>query len=88
MEKILDYLEKAVEDGASDLFVVAGSPVCEKKDKRLVRMDAQMLLPDDTRRLIGELYEIAKRSMDRFEEHGDDDFSCAVRGLARFRINT
>ena len=40
MEKILDYLEKAVEDGASDLFVVAGSPVCEKKDKRLVRMDA------------------------------------------------
>lgn len=88
MEKILDYLEKAVEDGASDLFVVAGSPVCEKKDKRLVRMDAQMLLPDDTRRLIGELYEIAKRSMDRFEDHGDDDFSCAVRGLARFRINT
>ena len=88
MEKILDYLEKAVEDGASDLFVVAGSPVCEKKDKRLVRMDAQMLLPDDTRRLIGVLYEIAKRSMDRFEEHGDDDFSCAVRGLARFRINT
>ena len=88
MEKILDYLEKAVEDGASDLFVVAGSPVCEKKDKRLVRVDAQMLLPDDTRRLIGELYEIAKRSMDRFEEHGDDDFSCAVRGLARFRINT
>ena len=88
MEKILYYLEKAVEDGASYLFVVAGSPVCEKKDKRLVRMDAQMLLPDDTRRLIGELYEIAKRSMDRFEEHGDDDFSCAVRGLARFRINT
>ena len=88
MDKILDYLQKAVEDGASDLFVVAGSPVCEKKDKRLVRMDAQMLLPDDTRRMIGELYEIAKRSMDRFEERGDDDFSCAVRGLARFRINT
>ena len=65
-----------------------GRVLCEKKDKRLVRMDAQMLLPDDTRRLIGELYEIAKRSMDRFEEHGDDDFSCAVRGLARFRINT
>ena len=88
METILDYLKKAVEDGASDLFIVGGSPVCEKKDKRLVRMDSQMLLPDDTQRLISELYGIAKRSMKRFEELGDDDFSCAVRGMARFRINT
>ncbi len=86
--QITDYLKRAVEDGASDLFIVSGSPVCEKKEKRLVRMDDNMLLPDDTQRLIDGLYKLAKRPMDRFQQRGDDDFSCAVRGLARFRINT
>ena len=36
MAELLDYLRQAVEDGASDLFIVAGGEVCEKLDKRMV----------------------------------------------------
>ncbi|WP_322199274.1 type IV pilus twitching motility protein PilT [Acutalibacter intestini] len=85
---VTEYLKRAVDDGASDLFIIGGSPVCEKLEKRLVRIDENQLFPDDTYALISQLYELAKRPMDRFEAQGDDDFSCAVRGLARFRINT
>lgn len=85
---VTEYLKRAVDDGASDLFIIGGSPVCEKLEKRLVRIDENQLFPDDTHLLISQLYELAKRPMDRFEAQGDDDFSCAVRGLARFRINT
>ncbi len=85
---VTEYLKRAVDDGASDLFIIGGSPVCEKLEKRLVRIDENQLFPDDTYALISQLYELARRPMDRFEAQGDDDFSCAVRGLARFRINT
>ena len=33
MAELIDYLEKAVKDNASDLFIVAGSRVCEKVEK-------------------------------------------------------
>ena len=35
MAQLLDYLKRAVDDNASDLFIVAGGPVCEKVNKRL-----------------------------------------------------
>ena len=33
--ELLDYLKYAVEAEASDLFIVAGGPVCVKLDKRM-----------------------------------------------------
>ncbi|MBO5666881.1 MAG: PilT/PilU family type 4a pilus ATPase, partial [Firmicutes bacterium] len=38
-------------------------------------------------RLIKEIYERADRSMEEYMQTGDDDFSFAVPGLARFRVN-
>ena len=35
MRELLDYLEQAVAEQASDLFIVAGGPVCEKVEGRL-----------------------------------------------------
>lgn len=88
MEKVLEYLQRAVHDQASDLFIVSGSPVCEKLENRLVRMNSDQLFPQHTEALITELYQMAGRPMERFAEKGDDDFSCPVPGLARFRVNT
>ena len=45
---VTEYLKRAVDDGASDLFIIGGSPVCEKLEKRLVRIDENQLFPDDT----------------------------------------
>lgn len=88
MENVQAYLQQAVADGASDLFIISGSPVCEKLEKRLRMIGTDTLYPQHTRALIHEIYEIAHRPMEHLEENGDDDFSCAVPGLARFRVNT
>lgn len=85
--QITDFLRKAVEDGASDLFVLAGSPVLEKKERHIVPLTEKHLLPEDTKQLIAEIYSMANRGMDQYERTGDDDFSFAVGGLARFRVN-
>ncbi len=88
MENVQAYLQQAVADGASDLFIISGSPVCEKLEKRLRMIGTDTLYPQHTKALIHEIYEIAHRPMEHLEENGDDDFSCAVPGLARFRVNT
>ena len=87
MANLSYYLEKAVSDGASDLFIVAGGPVSEKLDGRLKQISEERLLPGDTKALISEIYEAAERPMEDYLSSGDDDFSFAVPGLARFRVN-
>ncbi len=72
---------------ASDMFIVAGRPVCFKMDKKIEELGERML-PADTEVLIRNIYELSGRSIDRFLSTGDDDFSFAVAGVARFRVNT
>ena len=85
--QITDFLKKAVEDEASDLFVLAGSPVIEKKEGHIVPLTEKHLLPEETKQLIAEIYGMARRDMEQYEKSGDDDFSFAIGGLARFRVN-
>lgn len=87
MAELLDYLKRAVEDGASDLFIVAGGPVSEKVAGRIRPMDEVRKMPPDTEMLIGQMYEQAERSMENYRHTGDDDFSFSVPGLARFRVS-
>ena len=87
MGEILDYLKKATEMKASDIFIVAGAPTSVKADGHLQPLDEEKLLPDATMQHISNIYEMAKRPMERLVSRGDDDFSFAVRGLARFRVN-
>ncbi len=86
MPELLDYLDRAVKDNASDLFIVAGGAVSEKLEGAMVPL-GEKIFPDETRRLIEQIYQRAGRSMDRYLEQGDDDFSFSVSGLARFRVN-
>ena len=84
----MEYLKIAVEHEASDVFFVAGKAVCEKREGRIAPMNEVRLMPADTEKMITQMYETAQRSMNNFLSHGDDDFSFAVPGLARFRVNT
>lgn len=82
-------LEKAIEEKASDVFIVAGLPVSFRQHGTIQRIDDTRLLPPDTEALINEIYQYAgKRDMTHFQETGDDDFSFALRGLSRFRVST
>ena len=87
MLDLMELLRKVVEDEASDLFLVAGGPASEKIDGHLFQLDQKRLMPADTEVLLKAIYEQAKRPMDHYLAKGDDDFSFAVSGLARFRVN-
>lgn len=87
MAELLDYLQRAVTDGASDLFLIAGGCVSEKVEGRICAISEEKVLPPETERLITGIYEMAGRDMGRYQTTGDDDFSFAVPGLARFRVN-
>ena len=88
MTNWMEYLRIATEHQASDVFFVAGKAACEKLEGQIRPMSEERLLPAHTEQIIREIYEAAGRNMDRFLAAGDDDFSFAVAGLARFRVNT
>ena len=84
---IQEILEQAVAQSASDILIIAGMPAAYKI-KGLIQRQGERLLPNDIAALTQELYRLAGgRSMERLLEKGDDDFSFAIPGLSRFRIN-
>lgn len=88
MAGLMDYLNRAVELGASDLFIVPGGAVSVKLDGRLVCIDEEKVMPARGEELIADLFALAERDMEEYRRTGDDDFSFSVAGLARFRVNT
>ena len=87
MADLLEYLKKAMEIGASDVFVVAGAPISVKVDGQVRHLDDQKIFPPANDDMIRDMYERAGRSIDRFLQTGDDDFSLSIAGLARFRVS-
>lgn len=85
---LMEYLERSVAAGASDIFMVPGAPVTYKLEGLLKPMEEQRLSPEQSNALICEIYSNARRDMTPYEQSGDDDFSFSVPGLARFRVNT
>ena len=85
--EVIEYLERAVEDNAADVFLIAGGHVSEKVDRHIRLISQERLLPAQTEQLIAQLYELAGRSMDQHGRGMKDNFSLSVPGLARFRVN-
>ena len=82
-----EMLETAIEHQASDVFFVAGKPACEKVEGHIRPLAEERLQPGDTQAILFEIYQTAHREMETFFKKGDDDFSFAIAGLARFRVN-
>ena len=87
--ELLEVLQRAVQDGTSDIFVIAGLPLTFKNNGKQVRMEQEgKLLPAQTEALIRAIYEQAGRSTAVLErEQTDDDFSFSLSGIGRFRVN-
>lgn len=88
MLSLEEFLRKAVSINAADIFIISGGPVSCKVNRRIVALGEDIVLPDLAEKLIGEIYEIGRRSMERLQRTGDDDFSFAMAGLSRFRVST
>lgn len=85
---IKEILQKAVDEKASDVFIVAGLPVSVRKNGVIARQNDERLLPPDTELLLKEIYMLAgDRDLNIVEDGGDDDFSFAIPGLSRFRVS-
>ena len=85
---VTEMLQKATNANASDIFIVAGLPLSYKVNG-ILHSEGERLMPKDTELLIRSIYELdGNRSMNRFLETGDDDFSFAVPGLSRYRVST
>lgn len=85
---VKEILEKAVYNGAADIFIVAGLPVSYRIGGVIVRESEEKLVPTQTYELLEQIYEFNKDTdMNKLIAKGDDDFSFAVAGLSRFRVN-
>lgn len=86
-EQTLEFLSKAVDLHASDIFIIAGRPLSIKTDGRLSTY-GDRLMPEQTSEILEAIYQMANnRDISRLHNTGDDDFSFSIPGLSRFRIN-
>lgn len=86
-QQLETYLKKAVDQNASDLFIIAGGKVSYKVAGMIQSLSDEKVFPDQTKELIQAVYAMAGRDMGMYMKNGDDDFSFAKGGLARFRVN-
>lgn len=85
MAKLDAFFKLMVDQGASDLHLVAASQPILRVNGELQRIRYQVLTNDDLKKM---LHEIApEHKLKEYEETGDVDFAYEIPGLARFRAN-
>lgn len=83
-----EILERISQKKASDIFIVAGRPLSYRLNEQIVTDSEERLMPADTETLIKDIYNLAyDRDISELMEKGDDDFSFALQGISRFRVN-
>ena len=88
MEKMLQIFEAAINQGASDIFIVPGTEIKFAVQGHTVNFGDAPLRAADTLELIREIYDQgASSTIDAVLRTGDDDFSVSVPNLGRFRCN-
>ena len=84
---LVEMLEKAVKMGGSDIFFIPGAPVEVKVNNDMIPLTDERLMPDSSKELVDEMYQLARRDPDLLSKDGDDDFSFAIINVSRFRCN-
>ena len=85
MADFADIITTVLTRGASDLHISVGSPPIIRVHGALERLDLPVLSPPDTRELVYGILNQSQRQ--RLETDLEIDFSYAVPGKARFRVN-
>jgi twitching motility protein PilT len=87
MFAIDDALRTLVEREGSDLHLKVGSPPVARMHGELIPLEGFGELADaDTEKALHDIAEV--RSLTEFEEEGEADFSYALPGVSRFRVNS
>lgn len=83
---IESLLQLAVDRKASDIFISAGVPPTLKINGVLTRLDATVLTPKDTEKMVQDLF-ADERLLDHYCNSGEADFSISRPGIGRFRVS-
>lgn len=82
---INELLVKARKMGASDVHVTVGIPAKCRINGELVNLTEGKILPADSKALVEQM--IPGRLVESFNKNGEVDFSYAIKGVGRFRVN-
>lgn len=84
MQSLAELLELTVKEGASDLHLTVGISPIIKVNGKLVRLEHEILHPEDT-----EAYarEILQDAYEKYDAIGEYDTSYSIHGKGRFRVN-
>ncbi len=85
MVTLRELLELMAKKGASDLHLTVGSPPQLRIDGKLVKMDFEVLTPDETKKLAYSI--MNEKQKQKFEEKSELDLSFGIENLSRFRCN-
>ena len=80
-----DLLRMMVSKEGSDLFITSGSPPAIKVDGKITSVSKQILAPSHTQMLARSI--MNDKQVSEFEESQECNFSIALPGVARFRVN-
>ena len=80
-----DLLRMMVSKDGSDLFITSGSPPAMKIDGKVATVSKQRLSPSHTQMLTRSI--MNDKQVSEFEENNECNFSIALTGVARFRVN-
>ncbi len=87
MADILNMLQRAIENGSTDIFIISGQPLSGKVNGKIVVFDNDKIMPETSKILLEQLYDLAKLPISRLEDKGDDDLAISVKDLARLRVS-
>jgi len=85
MQRIHTFLDVVLQQGGSDLHLVAGNPPRIRLNGIAYAVQFRELTADDINDLVYDL--IPQHCLDEFKEKGNTDFAYEYEGKSRFRIN-
>lgn len=89
MIELRTLLEKTLELGGSDVYIIPGAHVTTKVNETMHTLSEERLGTAECGELLKQIYELAyHRDMDRLTTEGDDDFSFGLAQVGRFRCNS
>ena len=92
MRGIMDLeplLKEMIDVRASDIFIVAGAPIRYAVNGTLQETQGEPLKPVETQEVVEAVYRLARRDISLMltNVNHDEDFSFAIHGVGRFRVN-
>ncbi|MEG0829479.1 MAG: PilT/PilU family type 4a pilus ATPase [Anaerovoracaceae bacterium] len=88
MADITEALKMATVKKASDVFIIAGRPLGLKINNKIENFSSEIIRSSEAEGLIADIYALAgNRNFERVKTTGDDDFSLAIPGVARYRAS-